>query len=1296
MTAGRGSPRTTGFARGLPVLLAAIMVAGGLGLVAPVAVGSAGHLAAPLGPPSLLGPAGPTIVGRSPSPSSASLATSATPLAPPPAISCQMYPNYVWVTNGEAALAPPMPAFGEQSPCYVIDPSGGTGGAFHDEVHATLTSEASGSASRVRFPVHLPPTGATVNPGTVFGAYSVGTVVSGDAASAWNQSYAAIYLAPNVSSNTYNVLASVWSLLTNYTSTSCNGLNFTWNGSYACEAELLGGGTGQLLQSNVTGGGWVNITFVGTPRSTTKGLTMYFNDTAQSIHDTVVLNAATTGGPTLAPAFSSACAFYCILNWSMGFGLGYSADLCDYTFIVGCFSFNETAMNLTVPIAFGAPHYVNASGAYRGDYASLGFESASGVCAGGGPTQNTIACSLYEQTGYYPFFTFNGTELDLGNQKSYATENWGGAQRQFPVTAGAAFQTPFFLDRLNNDSRAGFIGPSSALEVTVRAQVFGNVTGVYLNYTLPNGQGGNVSMSRVNGTISNGYWNGTIPSTGGNGRITYRIWAIDVAGVLLADPNIYERPLSVQRGTVPLFTLQLLNDPSLCGSMTVNGTQYPLGTNLSLLAGFYAISSRSCNPYVFGSWSTSPGLTVTGGNPGRLTLSATGTVTAVWRYVRPFDFVRLAFSPPGCGTIALNGSAYTTPATVPLLDWFNFSLAQTPCGLYTFSGWTVSNATNLSILGSVLTPHGNGTLTATYIPSSQALTVVFDTLPRSCGGILFRGAGYTDNTSLGLLANTAYPIHQLPCAHYGFERFTTQPAGAIALSAGTITAASGGIVTEVNYHLTEVTVLTNPGWCGGVRWDGLGPYANATLLNVTNNTEHTVTATACSGYYFVGFQGSGGVAVVGNVVTVNGSGSLTVNFQRGVPHTWVGFITSPTGCGQIVFNGVAYINSNYNYTAPFSVASLVALPCSGFGFVAWVTTGGIAVAGSIAYVNGSGSIKAVFHALALLYVQTSPANCGAVLLAGQSYANGAQVSIPIDDAVPLAALPCANYGLAAWQNTTDAILYHGTMTLTATAILKAVFVALKYPVTFVISPANCGGIVLGRQEFFNNSTTPLIAGSYPLSPKACAGTYVTGWNTTGNLSVATSGLLTVGGPGTVRVTFGPVPPNVTLEGPPSSYTGSSILFQAAVAVPVPPYTYNYTWTFGDGSSATTPGNFTTHSYAQAGLYLVRVSVLDPYGRTAQANLSLRVVAAPPTGSFSLTLTDDALLGVVAAVLVATALLALRRPRRPAEGPAEEAPTAYLPDDGGAAGGATPNVQEKERLTLDAPPEELSNPEDPGS
>jgi hypothetical protein len=1285
----------------LAVLIVLVLVASafaGVGSAAPVAPSPAAVPAVvPTAPPIALAPApasnAPSTVTSSPATPVAGAALTQThpdtnfryiapsqlPAAGPhpaqvPCIAGTNLLAYTTTTGGANGTTfwPLMPAVSGQAPCKIDWYSAVYGqiGPFNDEIHLTYSSAVPGSGSRWSIPLHLPTDGSQPGFGGIQDFVNdvyAGMVVTGDNRSLDNQSYLQVVFTPgtpdgNYANLTWNVSLSVLSFhVGTNTSGVCEppygGLTVDWNNLVACELEVLGGGAGVRLASYVPANSFYNVTFNG---ASSNGITVYANDSSSSkkaYSASYTLDKANTVNYTFTPMYSSSCEDLCYLNWSMPFGNGFGADMCIY-------NFNITLQDVINPIEVGAAQYFTEGG-YSGDFSNISIESASGGCGG---LEYTIDCGplLSQQGTQYPYFQFNGTVMALGNGQDYpwTTEDFN-QYYQFESHGNPNDTVPLWLDELTNSSQAGFIAPGNPLVVTVRAQDLGSVSQVLLNYTAPDGTRGSLNMSRSSGTRSDGMYKATIPGSSTKGLLVYYIAVTNHAGEVVRLPSLHGTYFSVQNGPIPKFNVDILTTPASCGSVILNGTTYINHQTATLSAGYYSASAVPCYPYIFSHW-TPTGVAVnnTRVSPITVELKENGTLVVVWKYIRPFDTLLVEIATDHCGALILNGTTYTSNQTVHLLDALKVPLSYAACAGNTFSGWVVAIPANITVLGgnpdTFLTLHGNGSIVLTYIPSPRALALVLQTGPPGCGGVLFRGAGYTNNLSIGVLQSVAYPIAPDPCAHYGLLNWSTTAGLVITGSAAVgwnLTVSAPGTLKAIYYHLTEVTIETLPGYCGDIQWNSV-TYFNGTTLIVQNGSTFTAFAQPCSGYYFSGFYTTGGVTARGNAVTVVGSGILEAVFDPGRPTDFVAFITDPGNCGQISFGGLNYSGAAYAHVDLNTSANLIAYPCANYGFVGWEVGGvGITITGPHAqnthvYVNGSGSITAHFHPLAPLFLYTTPTTCGSITVNGVPYSDGAQVALPAPNTYTISVNACPHYGFLYWLPSSGIAVANGTLAMSSAARLTAVFGPLTYQVRLDVAPGDCGGVKLGGNQYVNNTTVAEPYGTYSIGPTPCSGFHLVSWTVTGGVTITTLAnghyQMTVADSGSVLGMYLPVPPVATLAAPSSTAIGGSIALAVVIGTLVPPYNYTYIWTFGDGATATTAANFTTHSYASIGTYQVSVKVIDPYGRVAYANQTVQVLTSPPGSNTSLTLTA-ALAVVIGVVAVAAAvLLALRGGRVPPE------------------------------------------------
>ena len=1185
----------------------------------------------------------------SPAPATPSPTTVVTaPSAGPVPVCSLTYPPLYSTFGG---FYPPLPQYSQQSPCKTA----------HDEVHLTFSSNVDPSGQRFRVPVYLPASG---NPGqsATYGDFYLGMVVAGDPNSVDHQSYAELAFTPggNASSFSWRVGVAVWSLLLN---TNCStggahpavsGLNLSFANSFGCVQDQVNSSSGKVLDPAVPGGQWANVTMIGGASGASAPLSIYFNDSTDAAYSTsFTFSSAHTGSYAFYPAFGVACPTRCVLNWSTPFGLGVGADLCESA---TCFSYNATAQSEAPPFEVGSPEFWSGL-SYSGDYLYLGPTSSTGACSGAGAV---VPCDPYAQAGSYPYFTFNGTTIDFGASWNWTTESFGGPYVEFNALGTMNQYVPLFVDRLTNSSRAGYVAPADAFNVSSRVQDFGQVSRVNLSYQQPGASWSNETMSLASGAPSFGTYNASVP-TGLDGTVSFRVWATNGAGASIPLPGFASGPATVDRTTIPTVTIGISVTPAGCGGVSVNGGPFLTnGSGTSVLAGFYPVSVNGCYPYRFDRWQTTGGLTVNGtGTTAQLTAHANGTVAAVLTYYRPLDTVHLAIH--GCGEILLNESAYGSGTTAYLLDAGTYPLTMSPCGGDAFGGWTVSNPSNLSVLGYSITVRGNGTLTAQYVPTASTSAVGFETDPSSCGGVLLESTGYVTGETV-YLANGSYPVGPDPCYGWGFNG-TVSTTGSVNVTGSTLGVEGAGVLNYSYYKLTLVTLLTMPASCGGIVWDGVMMMDGA-VLNITNHTQHAIAGAPCNGTYLSGWVATGGVTLLGTTaVSVDGPGALQANFLKGTPHEVVEFQTDPATCGSIVFDGTSYADSQFVSVPPDTVASVSAVACSGYGFVGWsqgANRGGVTIVGDTAYVNGSGSITATFHPLVLLVVYTSPAACGSVTIATVAgplgLDNNMTAELPDGANYAITAVPCAYQTLSMWDTSTGATIANGLLTLSGAATITAVFAPAVYSVRLAVATGGCGQVVLGTTPYTSNSTVGLTAGPYSLSAQPCAGYRLGAWQTTGNLTASgvPAATLTIRGNGTVTAVISAVPPSVSITVPSSAASGSSVVLTATVAVPVPPYNYSYAWSFGDGATATVPSNTTSHTYSTTGTYLVELTVHDPLGRTATTQANLTIVPPPSGSTFGISSLGLVVLGVAGAAVVLAAAVFVVRARRERNAPTEPA------------------------------------------
>ncbi len=1170
------------------------------------------------------------------------------------------YPSYAALPGG---IWPLDPNFYSQGPCGLV---------AVDEIHATFSSNVSGSGDRWTLPWHLPAL-QPLTGGVLAGMY-VGMVVTGDAASVGNQSYLEVDALPasgNSGTVNWTISIAVLSLVnaSAYAAAGCpsTSLNLSWDNAYFCEIDDLAGGNPievfppaalpsplPPLLPGLPGGSWLNLTFVqpavpvvaGGQNLT--GLTIYANaslvgSSLETPDEVIQLNSARTGTSTFNAAYSAACPDVCTLRWGLPYGLGVGIDPCpvaSVSYAGSCLSYDSGGWARQPPPFWGPPLFWNGS-AYSGNYRYFSPLSASGVCDPSPPGQAIVAtCTDFTSSGgngFYPYFSLNSSGLDFGTSYPWTRAAFG-ETTQYTGDAFARDLTPLIVSGVADSSRFGFVPSGEPVNVSANVSDLGSVRAVELNYTLNGIFGPPVPMHLANGTATSGTYEGAVPA-GPNGTLIYRVEATNAAGATVASG-----PRTVNRGPLPRYPVTVVTVPSSCGTVALAGGVYANGTTLALPPGSYPVVASSCYAHTFSAWTASPEVTVAApASPSTsIEVRGEGVLTAVFRYVPPPVNVTVEITPARCGPVRIGGVAWGNGSTATLTLGVPSALAASGgCPGDSFAGWTVSG--NLSIDGPTLTAFSNGSLAAAYVPNATSFTVRFVTEPTSCGGIGWGGANYTTNESIAVVAGT-YPVRPDPCTGYGFVNFTTssgiRPVGSAMQVSGP------GTITENNYRLTLVRVATEPTGCGGVEVDGKR-YPDGSLFPVTNHTAFTATPYSCSGHYVEAASASGGLTMIGTTVEVNGSGALLVVSLPGSPHVFVGFETDPADCGLIRFNGTTYANGGYGYFEPSAVEALGASGCRGYALAGWSSTGGITVVGNTAWLNGSGSIEATFGPIVPLLIHTEPAGCGGLEIGGSTYAGGGLATLVAGVSYRITPEPCAFHVFAGYA-TSPTVQLNGTgeLTVAGPGMLTVTFAPAIYSVGVSLEGRGCGAVVVGGEKLSASSAIRLESGEYPLDAVPCATSAFEGWNASGNLSIRAA-VLNVSGAGELTALFEPVAPSVVVVGPSVAYVGASVQFGAVIRVPVGSAGYAYAWSFGDGTVNVTTQNTTSHRYSAPGSYLVTVDVTDPYGRTATAQFTVEVVAPPSGGGGSAGLVAVALGGTGAGIGGGALVARRRRSRRQA-------------------------------------------------
>lgn len=167
----------------------------------------------------------------------------------------------------------------------------------------------------------------------------------------------------------------------------------------------------------------------------------------------------------------------------------------------------------------------------------------------------------------------------------------------------------------------------------------------------------------------------------------------------------------------PIYGVTFLFNSTM-GSVTFDGTSVYNGTTLSYARGCHAILASPAGPYVFDSWLTTSGLSLTNQQTGMsnntILITGNGTLTANFG----LPIINYTINPAEGGTITFNGKSYYGGHSDRFKPGTPFTATAIPTDSnYSFSGWTAYNGVTLNSASTnptTGTVSSSGTLIATF------------------------------------------------------------------------------------------------------------------------------------------------------------------------------------------------------------------------------------------------------------------------------------------------------------------------------------------------------------------------------------------------------------------------------------------------------------------------------------------------------------------------------------------------------------------------------------------------------
>ena len=227
--------------------------------------------------------------------------------------------------------------------------------------------------------------------------------------------------------------------------------------------------------------------------------------------------------------------------------------------------------------------------------------------------------------------------------------------------------------------------------------------------------------------------------------------------------------------TTMMDTVWLESVPTTGGSITFGGTTYPSGTILTVPDGTYTVTADPNASYSFETWSYlwSASMSYFASTTQVVLQNGTSWVYALFHST---PSVTLAVAGTGAGAIAFNGTVHSGMVSLSQVEDTTYPIVAAPGAGSTFSGWAVSDPTNLWIADPTatltwLTVNGTGTLTATFTASLE-LAVNF--VVEGSGSVTWNvNQDYTGTSTNDTVAPGAYSIAPLAAAHSTFNGWNT-------------------------------------------------------------------------------------------------------------------------------------------------------------------------------------------------------------------------------------------------------------------------------------------------------------------------------------------------------------------------------------------------------------------------------------------------------------------------------------------------------------------------------------------
>lgn len=594
-------------------------------------------------------------------------------------------------------------------------------------------------------------------------------------------------------------------------------------------------------------------------------------------------------------------------------------------------------------------------------------------------------------------------------------------------------------------------------------------------------------------------------------------------------------------------TEKFYTGPSTCGSLTFAGTTYLNGAFSigAISPGTYAIQATPCAGYSFAFWGVTGGNSLTNALSSTTTVDVTtgGTLTANFSAIGtyPVTFTESGLPSGTAWSVTVGGTTVWSSGPTNTLSLSNGTYSYSVNGISTGSGIRYGATPSA---GSFTLNGAGYSRTLTY---TSQVYLVTQASPATGGTVSPATGWYNTSTSVTLSA--------VPAVGYIFAGWYGNGTGNYTGSSATQTLTlnypetefavfSPTVVSAYQVTFTESGLPTGTTWAATLNGQSIASTGSSIIFLEPNGTglPWSIQTPIVTG------QGTEYVATVSSG-TINVNGVPTSQAVSYTPEYFLSATAAPANLGTVSMGGGWY--------PPGSLVTLTATPIAGAYFEEWSGQGSGSYSGTTnpisVTVNAPINETAVFSQTVLptsqytLAFVTSPATCGSITFAGQSYGNARQNTSVPPSVYAIAAVACSGYGFLSWSVTGGLTLGASGSATTSLQVagngtLTANFQANPppkggYTLTFLTGPVGCGSIELSGESYGSGGTNHSVpAGSYSITAVACPNYKFSAWSASAGLSVASSSAststLTVSGSGTLTATF-------TSTGAPTNTTQNS-------------------------------------------------------------------------------------------------------------------------------------------------------------